>query len=234
METDDSRKRALINAQLRGLDLLKQVELKNIIRIGQTEKQVANEILSLFQVKFGIDRRWHKEIVRSGKNTTATFDDICEDRIIENGDLVFIDLGPVLDQWEVDIGRTYLMGDNSEKTRLINDLPIVFDLIRDYMIRHPDISGHDLYNYACKSSETRGWHFGGKIAGHIVGEFSHFQWAGRSTELYIKPENHTSLSATDAQGRQRFWIIEVHLLSADKEWGGFYEQLAVTASDGHL
>jgi len=218
----------LLDAQSKALELLAHIEEHALIAIGKTETEVAKEIFAAAQAMFGIKRRWHKEIVRSGENTTATFSERREDRRLAVDDLVFIDLGPVFNDWEADIGRTYLLGSDTEKQRLIDDLPIVFNEIASHLRKHPNITGAGLYAFAVKSAERRGWIFGGKIAGHIVGEFAHFQWAGRAPEMYISPENDTPLSDPDKDGRTRYWIIEVHLLSKDKAYGGFYEQLAIS------
>ena len=42
--------------------------------------------------------------------------------MIEEDDIVFPDFGPVFDEWEADLGRTYVMGDDPRKLRLRDDV----------------------------------------------------------------------------------------------------------------
>jgi hypothetical protein len=48
------------------------------------------------------------------------------DRVIEDGDLVVLDFGPVFGEWEADYGRTYLVGEDPVKARLIADVEAAF------------------------------------------------------------------------------------------------------------
>lgn len=221
-----TRQSELVAAQTMALSLLKRIEVKEILKRGITELDATKAIFELAKNEFGIVQHWHKQIVRSGPNTLCTFDDAPENREIADGDLVFVDLGPVFEEWEADIGHTYLIGENAEKAKLVADLPLIFNQVAQRLKDNPDITGAELYQYAHECSEQNGWLFGGQIAGHIVGEFSHFLWAGRSKELYISPLNHTALSDLDPKGRGRHWIIEIHLTNKSRTFGGFYERLA--------
>ncbi len=223
-----NRKTELLKAQNQALSLLEKIESKKILRPGITELDATKEIFELAKNEYGIVQHWHKQIVRSGPNTLCTFDDISDSRTIAEGDLVFVDLGPVFEGWEADIGQTYLIGNNTEKAKLVADLPLIFNQVSGKLKDQPEITGAELYQYAHECSEKRGWLFGGHIAGHIVGEFSHFLWAGRSRELYISPLNKTSLSGLDPKGRARHWIIEIHLTDQSRSFGGFYERLALS------
>ena len=90
-----------------------------------------------------------------------------------------------------------------------------------------DITGAELYAFACRSAEDAGWQFGGKIAGHLIGEFPHASWPGVKHHGHIRPENPTRMRDPDAIGRERHWILEIHLVSPDGAFGGFYERLLV-------
>ena len=58
-------------------------------------------------------------MVRSGPNTLLTYHDPAVDRRIEDDDIVYLDFGPVFDAWEADFGRTYALGTDPHKQRLI-------------------------------------------------------------------------------------------------------------------
>jgi Xaa-Pro dipeptidase len=41
----------------------------------------------------------------------------------------------------------------------------------------------------------------------------------------ISPRNPTRMSESDALGRPKHWILEIHLTDRARTFGGFYEQL---------
>ena len=109
----------LLDAHNQALALLARVEASGIIQPGRTEKQIGKDILALAKSDFGIERRWHKELVRSGSNTSLTFADGSSDRTLESEDMITIDLGPVFAEWEADIGRTYYLGQDPDGHKLV-------------------------------------------------------------------------------------------------------------------
>ena len=62
------------------------------------------------QQMYGISRYWHKRIVRAGRNTLAPYDENPPDLTVGEDDIVFLDLGPVFEEWEADFGRTFVVG----------------------------------------------------------------------------------------------------------------------------
>ena len=170
-------------------------------------------------------KHWHKRIVRSGPNTVCIFAENPPIREIADDDTVFLDLGPVFDEWEADVGRTYVMGDDPEKHRLCRDLPRIFDTLKQYFDDHRDVTGAELYAYAQQRAEAAGWLFGGAIAGHIVGEFPHARIPGDKDLYRISPANPDRMRDPDALGQMKHWIIEVHLVDRARSFGGFYERL---------
>lgn len=71
--------------------------------------------------------------------------------------------------------------------------------------------------------------FGGAIAGHIVGEFSHARIPGDKDHYRVSPANGERMRTPDALGQTKFWILEVHLVDPTRSWGGFYERILVPA-----
>jgi Xaa-Pro aminopeptidase len=153
------------------------------------------------------------------------FSDNPAERVIEANDVVYLDLGPVFEEWEADVGRSYALGDDPARHALVAALPEVFEQVRSQALAHPELSGADLYEFAVRAAEARGYIFGGSIAGHIIGEFPHARLPDRKETQRIAPGNLTRLSDRDGLGRMRFWIIEIHLLAGDRSYGGFYEKL---------
>lgn len=223
---NDVRFDALMLAQQRAFAMLSVIEERGLIRRGRTEREIEQDILSIAHIEFGVDQHWHKRIVRSGENTLAVFADNPPILEVRDDDVVFVDLGPVFDDWEADIGKTYVIGSNPQKIALVKELERQFDLINKRLNEAPSVTGAELYRYACDSAREAGYRFGGQIAGHIVAEFPHARLPGERQIHHISPANPLPLSDPDPLGNKRYWIIEVHLISADGRFGGFYERLA--------
>lgn len=220
----------LIAAEERALAMLAAIEAAGLVATGRSEGEVDADVAELAERTFDVSRHWHRRLVRAGPNTICVFADNPPERVIEADDTVYLDLGPVFEAnaseaWEADIGQTYALGADPARHALVAALPIVFDDIHAHASAHPNITGAALYEFACQAAEARGYIFGGKIAGHTIGEFPHLTWPGDRDHQRIAPANPTRLSDPDHLGRDRHWIIEVHLLAPDRSFGGFYERL---------
>ena len=220
-----TRTEQLFAAQDRALRLLDRIEVLGFVRAGRTERAVEQDIKALAEQEFGIERHWHKRIVRAGINTLAIAGDNPPDRLIGADDMVFLDLGPVFAEWEADVGRSYAIGDDPRKRALCAALPDQCDRVAAHFRASPDITGADLYAFAVESAAAAGWRFGGRIAGHIVAEFPHARLPGPKQVHHISPENPDRLRNPDANGAERHWILEIHLVEPDGAFGGFYERL---------
>jgi Xaa-Pro aminopeptidase len=229
VDSDAAIRAGLEAAEARGNAMFDAIERAGIIVPGKTEKQIDAEIYILARKDFGVDIHWHKRLVRTGINTVCVYAEDPESRIVQPDDTVFLDLGPVFAssnaQWEADLGRSYALGDDAEKKRLVADLPRLFDVVKAHYVSTPDITGEQLYAYAQKVAADAGWIFGGTIAGHIVGEFPHAQLIPGREEHRITAGNAKRMRDADADGYTRNWILEIHLVDKTRSWGGFYERL---------
>lgn len=215
----------LVAAEEKALALLDAIEAARLIAPSRTEREVERDIYALAEHDFGVERHWHKRIVRAGANTLTTAGDNPPVRTIEADDMVFLDLGPVFGEWEADVGRTYAMGDDPLKHALCAALPLQFEAVRAHFLTNPDITGAELYAFAVASAERAGWRFGGAIAGHIVSEFPHARLPGPKQRNHVSPANPDRMRDPDLNGQARHWILEIHLLAPDGAFGGFYERL---------
>jgi Xaa-Pro aminopeptidase len=225
MRTEDERVRRLLDAQANAVALFDEVVTRGIIVAGRGEQAASDRIRDLANEMFGKTRHWHKRIVRSGPHTMFPYRENPPDRVIEADDIVFADFGPVFEEFEADLGRTYVLGDDPVKHRLAADLPVIFAAGRRYFASHPDITGAQLYAEVGRMAREAGWSLGGWHAGHLVGEFPHEKIDGADIESYIAPENSTPMRRHDKSGRLCHWILEIHLTDTAGEFGGFYEQL---------
>jgi Xaa-Pro aminopeptidase len=222
---DTARWMALTEAEDKALTLFDAIESSGIIAPGHSETEVDADIASLAHREFGIERHWHRCNVRAGANTVTTFHDTPPVRVIAPEDTVYVDLGPVFEEWEADVGRTFVVGDDAAKHALVAALQEVFEHVHAQWQTAPDMTGAALYAIACETAAAHGYHFGGSIAGHVVAEFPHAVWPGDKDHQRISPNNPTRLTDPDPFGRPRHWILEIHLLAPDRTWGGFYERL---------
>jgi len=222
---EENRRAELERAQAKALKLFEAIERDGLIRAGVSERQVEDEIGELAEREFGVEKHWHRRIVRAGANGITIAGDNPPLRTIAPDDIVYVDLGPVFEAWEADIGKSYVLGDDPDKRRLVADLPRIFERVQATYHRNPGMTGAALYAHAQKEAAEAGWRFGGKIAGHIVSEFAHALIPGDKALNRINPLNPKPMTDPDGKGRARYWILEIHLVAPDRSFGGFYERL---------
>jgi Xaa-Pro aminopeptidase len=225
VDDEDVRATRLLDAQNKAAALFAEIGTRGIIRPGVTEVRASDEIRDLAADMFGVDRHWHKRIVRAGPNTLQPYRKNPPDREIGADDIAFADFGPVFEQWEADFGRTFVLGDDPVKQRLRDALPVVWQAGWEYFRNEPEVTGAQLYAHMVELGEQAGWEFGGEIAGHLVGQFPHEKIAGDKIESYIAPDSDEPMRRTDRSGRTCHWILEVHLVDRERQIGGFYEEL---------
>lgn len=131
----------------------------------------------------------------------------------------------MFEEWEADFGRTFVLGQDPYKIKLKNDLEPVWLSVKKQWELNKGMSGEELYGIACQQARERGWEFGGRIAGHIVGNFPHERIPDDKVRLFITAGNKESMGVKDKEGRMRHWILEIHLVDREKQIGGFMEQL---------
>jgi Xaa-Pro dipeptidase len=129
-ETMPSERRvALVEADRRAETLFDEIEKRALVRAGRTEREVEQEIYAIALQQFGVEKHWHKRIVRAGANTLTIAADNPPVRSIETDDIVYVDLGPVFEDWEADLSRTYILGNHPGRP-LVEALPIVFERVQ--------------------------------------------------------------------------------------------------------
>ena len=217
----------LIDAENKAERLFQEIENRNIIQSGKTEKEINNEIYSLAFDLFGIKKYWHKRIVRSGVNTLFPYDENPKNLLVEEDDILFIDFGPIFEEWEADYGRTYVIGQDPLKQRLVIDIEKAWHNANIFYHSQKDISGKKLYSYCCNLAKEMGWEFGGSIAGHLIGHFPHEKLEKEDKTNYIHPKNKINMNAPDRNGNVRHWILEIHFVDRKLKIGGFFEQLLI-------
>ncbi|WP_026421284.1 M24 family metallopeptidase [Actinokineospora inagensis] len=215
----------LLDAQAKAAELFAEVEARGIVAPGVREIEASNAIRDLAADLFGVDRYWHKRIVRAGVNTLHPYRENPPDRVIGADDIVFCDFGPIFEQWEADFGRTFVLGSDPVKQRLRDDLPVVFGAGLEFFEADPGVTGEQLFAHVTAAAERAGWEFGGSHSGHLVGQFPHETISGDKISSYITSGNDQPMRRADRNGQTCHWILEIHLVDRDRQIGGFYEEL---------
>jgi Xaa-Pro dipeptidase len=226
LDTQEERKVTELQiAQGKAEQLFHEVEARGLIRAGITESQLNQEIYDLAKEMYGISTYWHKRIVRAGANTLLPYDDNPPDHTIGEDDILFLDLGPVFEEYEADFGRTFVIGSDPIKLKMRDDVAKAFADGKRYFKENPDITADQLYAYAVSLAGKYGWEFGGPIAGHLIGQFPHERIAEDKISLYVHPRSNLRMRSTDDKGHLRHWILEIHFVDRSRQIGGFFEEL---------
>ena len=224
---DDSpdRHSKLAEAHRMAMELLESAERSRLFRAGVSEVGLSREIQALGREMFGTFKHWHRRIVRAGPNTLYTCSDDRPDLVVQPEDILFVDLGPMFETWEADIGRTYVIGDDPDRIRMRDSIEAAWRSGRDYFRQNPDrATCADMYELAAEAARSNGYEYANWHAGHLIGNFPHEVIQGDLEENYLHPGNSTRLCDPDSGGRPRSWIYEIHFVDRERGYGGFFEQ----------
>ena len=160
----------------------------------------------------GMQRIWHPSIIRFGANTLKTFRQrSAPDTVLGEQDIYFIDLGPVFDGHEGDVGDTFVVGHDAT-------MHACADAARELFARgaarwRDGVTGVALYGYLDAEAKTMGWRLNHATKGHRVGDYPHaVHKAG-------------TLGNFDAAPVPGLWILEIQIAHPELPMGAFYEDL---------
>lgn len=215
----------LIDAETKAHQLFNAIEDRKIIVAGKSEEQINSEIYNLAFELFEIKKYWHKRIVRAGANTLKPYDANPPDLILQKDDILFLDFGPVFEDWEADFGRTYVIGNDPLKHKLKADIELAWHEAKNWFGMQTKLTGAQFHRYIIELTKQYGYAYGGQLAGHLIGNFPHEKLEPKNFGLYVHPENPNDMFLPDAKGNKRHWILEIHFINTEKQFGGFFEQL---------
>ncbi len=198
-------------AQKKTWDVVRAVAAE--LRPGNTEAE-AKKLLSQKQKMFGAEKIWHPPQIRFGRNTVKSFGKPSEpDVVLQENDLFFLDIGPVFFGYEGDAGETFVVGDDSERTRIAHDSKLVFDKVKAIW-QEEGLTGRALYQRAEKIAQDLGWRLSLEGAsGHRIGDFPH------------AIHHRGKLKTFDVAPCPNRWILEIHLMHPSGEYGAFFEDV---------
>jgi Xaa-Pro aminopeptidase len=182
------------------------------IKPGMTEataRQIAKDILQ----QSGVDRLWHPVIIRFGVNTCKIYSEPSEkDTILQHNDIFFIDLGPVYQGHEGDVGATFVVGEDAAMQHCADAAQQLFDIVRNRWLQQ-DCSGAQLYQFAEQQAQQLGYQLNLAIKGHRLGDYPHKLYAGC---------NLGDFSGTPRAG---IWVLEIQIKHPTLAIGAFYEDV---------
>jgi Xaa-Pro aminopeptidase len=184
------------------------------MRPGMTEfraHEVAEDILR----RMGMQRVWHKTIVRFGEGTLDSFHEpVGSERRLQEADIFFVDLGVVWDGHEGDAGDTFVLGGDLEMAACAQAARALWAEVSDAW-RVSGLTGQGLYDHADRRAAERGWRLKRDVKGHRVSDFPHAIY--RAGDL------------GDFEGRPAsgLWVLEIHLEHPTRRFGAFFEDLLI-------
>lgn len=218
-------KSKLMEAENVAQQLFSVIEERQLIKPGKSENQLNEDIFKLADELYGIKKYWHKRIVRSGANTLVPYDDNPPNLTIQEDDILFLDFGPILEEWEADLGRTYVIGNDEAKHKLKKDIEDAWHEAKEWFHKHTSLTGAAYWFYLVALAKKYGYEYGGQLGGHLIGHFPHERLEPQNYGLYVHPGNPNDMFLPDANGHKREWILEIHFVDRQRQIGGFFEQL---------
>lgn len=204
------------------LELLRTARDKSLDLILQTAKRITpgmsesdtKALLVSAQKELGSNKWWHPPQIRFGPNTLCSFGKKgTENYILQPNDIYFLDIGPLFEDHEGDLGRTFTVGNDSEMMKCASDVELIWKQVRERW--HAEkISGNDLYRFAETSAIALGWILSLPGAnGHRVADFPHIVRKRGTIEGFSQhPQSDR-------------WILEIQIRHPDRPFGAFYEDL---------
>lgn len=220
----------LLHAQQKTIELFNIVEQRGLIKAGKPEQQLCDEIVQIAKNEFEVENHWGKKIVRTGINTLVPYAADAPDILIKEDDILFLDFHPVFDGWEADLGRTYVLGNDPLKLKIMQAVETAWHEANTWYFEQTNLTGAEFFNYTTELAKRYGYEFGNAISGHIVGHYPHEQPNDPNDLcLDVHPENHMDILQLDNNGNNRYWILELHFVDRANGIGAFFEQLLGSA-----
>lgn len=171
------------------------------IRPGVTEGrggEIAQEVLEAM----GMDRLWHKNVVRFGPGTIETFHaDFQPDYVLQSDDIFYVDLGAVWNGHEGDAGDTFVVGEDAEMHACAQAARTLWTEVAARW-RDDGVTGEALYRFAKARAEAMGWTLNWEVKGHRVSDFpTRFTRPARSATSRVFPPRASGSSRSRSPTR---------------------------------
>jgi Xaa-Pro aminopeptidase len=160
-----------------------------------------------------VERLWHPTKIRIGSDTLKTFREHSDNNIkLKDNDIIFFDIGPVIDGHEADVGQTYCFGSNQSYQKISTDVKDIFDRCAEYW-DPGKTSGRELYDHAANECDKSGYQLNLSMDGHRLGDWPH--------AIHYKG----SLEEVDEGVSENLWVLELLIRHPNEPFGAFYEDI---------
>jgi methionyl aminopeptidase len=201
----------LLEARKRSLHAMNRIA--KAMQPGMTEEE-GMELAKAMLCEMGAEKNWHRPYVRFGVNTLKAYGTPSEVGVtLKQNDIFFLDLGPVWNGYEGDVGSPYVVGNDPEMHRCARDSKALYEIVSRHW-RETQVSGRELYDFADQEARKLGWELSLKNAnGHRVSDFPHHLYhKGSISDLSFRPSAH-------------IWVLEIQIRHPEREFGAFFEDL---------
>ena len=201
---------AMLHARERTFAAVRKIA--DAVRPGVSEGR-AHEMAGEILAGMGMDRLWHRNVIRFGAGTLETFHgDFRPDYVLGADDIFFVDLGVVWNGHEGDAGDTFVVGHDDEMRACAEAARALWDEVAARW-RDDGLTGEALYRCAGARAEALGWRLNHEVKGHRVSDFPH---------AIYKAGDLGDLAACPTTG---LWILEIQIAHPTRPFGAFYEDL---------
>lgn len=189
------------------------------VEIGMTEKDGQELVKDIFK-NYGVLKFWHPTKFRFGSETTKTFRDLPDENLkCQDQDLLFIDIGPIIENHEADFGRTIVLNKvnqsvNTSYEKLAKASEIIFRETEQHWNK-TKATGIKLFEFAQHKTSELGYRLDHRMAGHRLGDFPH--------QVFSKQK----LFEYDKNPLKDIWVLEIHIVDDSQQRGSFFEDILV-------
>lgn len=186
-------------------------ELASFIMSGMTEEE-AHEQYKIICKRHHVEKNWHPPKIRFGSNTLKSFKESSDPYILQEEDIFYIDIGPVIDGHEADYGETFVLGSNFEHKRIADCSRKLFNEVSEQWKKN-SLKGLELYRWAINRASEMGYKLNMGSDGHRIGDFPHhliFKGAIIECDEILLPNA---------------WILEIQLDHPQLRFGAFFEDI---------
>lgn len=185
-------------------------ELAHSLTPGVIEEEAHQLFKELLQ-KNGLGKVWHPTKIRFGVNTLCNFRDVGDPKIrLHEGELFFVDIGPIINGHEGDYGEAFRCGGGGDA--LISASREIFNLSEKAWLDQK-LTGRELYQLAQQAATERGFKLNMNMDGHRLGDFPHHVHFQGDLGKF----QHTPTPG--------LWVLEIHLIDEERQRAAFFEDI---------
>lgn len=194
--------------QKRGWEMIKRASQK--LAPGCSEKAIFTELESHYK-EMGVTQIWHPTCVKFNEATRipGVRHKASDSVLLE--DIMYFDLGVVIDGVEVDCGKTFGFTPEAQKIAEVSEI-ICRETAEKILSNQKTLSPAEAYRFMESRAKHYGYELAADTAGHRLGPYP-------TSKREIKMSGDDAAPSFTSGG----WMIEVHI--RDEKRGAFFEDV---------